>query len=513
MRQKSFFVATALSLFCVCAEGVELSDNLVKSQAIQVIGLQNKVTILQDQTCSTSLIQVTILKDDMILLKKEEEVDSLETIEEFLKICEEELSQTAQDPTSIRIFVAGNFTIDSLVKAADQIFSTVAFDMEKSQEQISLRQKGEDQNAYVTLQFIPENGLIETYYDLKKFWMTKQIETILRNGLPTSSPFYTSLTSSLTENKFSFACSITATCPQHYALETLEQLVLHQEEIKRTPFTQAQFDSSKKQILAHIEKCKGLVKKANSYEILSMRMDLLQAGNASVSLQDFLVASVELLNEISIEKLNSYMATLFHDDMRSVLVNAPIFSSLVVGNIAKTIEVAKNPALRVDKSISSLNNTISESIEVSYSDPFTRNLHLKETDKKAITNLVEAVAYTSILKLPFQQKELSAKGDKIDHVHPLRFLGYVFNDKELIKAMHSIKGDIFRWKGFVYGTASGRPGFADRFKEDRFSDAFEYISYFCKHLGLTPSQEERVRKYAERKEWDSIISYLIDQKK
>jgi hypothetical protein len=98
-------------------------------------------------------------------------------------------------------------------------------------------------------------------------------------------------------------------------------------------------------------------------------------------------------------------------------------------------------------------------------------------------------------------------------VHPLRFLGHVFTDKDLIKAMHSIKGDHFRWNGFVHGTGSGKPGFVDRFKEDRFSDAHEYLSYFCSHIDLNPTQEERVRKYAERKEWDSMISYLIDQKK
>ena len=514
MQQKSLLVATALSLFCVCAESVELSDNLLKSQVIQVIGLQKPITILQDQTCSTSLVQIAILKNDIVLLKKEEVVDSLESIEKFLLTCEEDLSQTAQDPTSIRIFVAGNFTIDSLENVADQIFSTVTFDEEKPQEKISLHLSGEDQNAYVTLRFTPENSSLETYYDLKKFWMTKQIETIFWNGLTTSSPFYTALSSSLTENKLSFACSVTATCPQHYALETLEQLLLHQEEIKRAPFTQEQFESSKKQILSHIEKCKDLVEKANSREVLSMRMDFLQAGNVSISLQDFLATSTELLGEISIEKLNSYANTLFQDDTRSVHVNAPVFSSLAMGNIVKTIEVAKNPTLRVDKSISNLYNTAtSESIEVSYSDPFTRNLHLKDSDKKGIVSLIEAVAYTSLLKLPFQQKELSAKGDKIDHVHPLRFLGYVFNDKDLIKAMHAIKGDTFRWKGFVHGTGSGRPGFADRFKEDRFSDTRDYLSYFCSHIDLNPTQEERVRKYAERREWDSMISYLIDQKK
>lgn len=510
MRCSRFFVATLLSLSFATLEGIELSDALAKSAKVQVKTLQNPITIVSSEARSEALIKVIVLKDGMTLLDKKALADSIKDIEVFLNSCSDELLNTAQDPSSIKILLAGNFSMSEIEELVANAFSDVSYVTDQPlHSPVSLLQQGEDSNAYVTIQFIPEETSLETNFDLKQFWITKCIETILKEKLTSSSQYYTSLSHSFQNRKFDFACSITATCPQQYALETVEELLAQEEELKK-PISESEFLSSKTKIIAELERIRKDVENSDSSTILSLRKDLLQAGSPNLSLRKFLLSSLALLKEIKLDKVNSMASNLLQDNRRGVVVHVPVFSTLAHNNLIAVIE---NPGYRVDKSKSNLTKPTLESIEVIQSDPFLKHLTLTDSDRHTIASIIETVAYTNPLLLLPKQGEMKRKGDKINIVHPLRFLGVVFTDHELVKALKKIKENGFKWDGFLTGKLSGRDGIAQRLDEEYNSNNFmEYVPGFCRHLGLNAEQEEHVRKYCNKKDWGGLILYLMSIK-
>ncbi len=510
MRCSRFIVATLLSLSFASLQGVELSDALIKSTKVQKRTLQSPITIVYSETNSEALVQVIVLKDKIPFISKQAPADSIENIDRFLRNCSEELLETAQDPSSIKILLTGNFNMSEIERLVANAFSDVSYATDQpTSSPVSLLQHGEDTNAYVTIQFVPEETSLETNFDLKQFWITKCIETIIKQKFPSSSQYYASLSHSFQNKKFDFTCSITATCPQQYALETVEELLAQEEDLKK-PILESEFLSCKTKIITELERIKKDVESSNSLTILSLRNDLLQAGSPDLSLRKFLLSSLALLKEISLDKVNSMASNLLQDNRRSVIVHVPIFSTLAHDNLIAIIE---NPGYRVDKSKSNLAKPTFESIEVTQSDPFVKNLTLKDSDRHTIASIIETVAYTNPLLLLPKQGEMKKKGDKINAVHPLRFLGVVFTDHELIKALKKIKENGFKWDGFLTGKLSGRDGIAQRLDEEYNSNNFmEYVPGFCRHLGLNTEQEDHVKKHCNKKDWGGLILYLMSVK-
>ena len=102
-----------------------------------------------------------------------------------------------------------------------------------------------------------------------------------------------------------------------------------------------------------------------------------------------------------------------------------------------------------------------------------------ENEMKDIHFILSSLANKTLPKLLKLKPTLERAGDRIDHLHPLRFLEYVFTDEELKVAVRNIKDRSFVWGDFFGGLKSSLQEETDR---NNLSD--EMIGEFCLNVNI-----------------------------
>ncbi|NNM42773.1 MAG: hypothetical protein HKM07_00320 [Chlamydiae bacterium] len=140
------------------------------------------------------------------------------------------------------------------------------------------------------------------------------------------------------------------------------------------------------------------------------------------------------------------------------------------------------------------------------------NLTLTELDQTTIRTLITLTAETGLMDLAKKRDEMLGLGKSVMHVHPLRFLDFVFSDMQLSQAMKKIEDSTLRWRGFIDGTGSGGPGFSQRLKDVHSINNFlNHVEGFCKRQGLT-EQAGKIRGMARTGDWVDLVKFLIKAK-
>ncbi len=137
---------------------------------------------------------------------------------------------------------------------------------------------------------------------------------------------------------------------------------------------------------------------------------------------------------------------------------------------------------------------VSESVESFFKTP------LEDWEQKAIRRIVSTMAEKNLLQLGLEKKTLKKKGKKINHVHPLRFVGYIFADPYLKQCMQQIKKSSFKWNGFVRG-------FSGRMMEEAVRDNLRpHLPEFSHHLTVN---QENLQIYIDNKDWEGLLKFLL----
>ena len=124
-----------------------------------------------------------------------------------------------------------------------------------------------------------------------------------------------------------------------------------------------------------------------------------------------------------------------------------------------------------------------------------------ERDKEAISTIIRTMAENGKFWLLKHKSELTALGDSVRHVHPLKFMEVIFADEYLKSCMIEIFDDYFKRNGFLDGigetlTAKSRMGDLDR-----------YINDFAKAVHASP---DSIRPFFEAMDWEGLMRYLMD---
>lgn len=129
------------------------------------------------------------------------------------------------------------------------------------------------------------------------------------------------------------------------------------------------------------------------------------------------------------------------------------------------------------------------------------HLPLLEQDKKNIKIIIKTMAEKGLVKLLFDRRYLERKGDQVNYVHPLRFIGYIFSNQELKSCMRKIKESRFKWNEFI-------SGFSRRMEEEYAVDNLQYyIPEFIEQVH--PKHPERIKIFIEEKAWEGLIANLL----
>jgi hypothetical protein len=129
-------------------------------------------------------------------------------------------------------------------------------------------------------------------------------------------------------------------------------------------------------------------------------------------------------------------------------------------------------------------------------------LPLLEEDKKNIQIIIKTMAEKGLIKLLLDRRYLEKKGDLVNYVHPLRFIGYIFSDEKLKDCMRQIRTSKFKWNEFI-------KGFSRRMDEEYSMDNLKhYIPEFVEQVH--PQHPERIERFIKKKSWESLVADLLN---
>ncbi len=105
---------------------------------------------------------------------------------------------------------------------------------------------------------------------------------------------------------------------------------------------------------------------------------------------------------------------------------------------------------------------------------------------------------------------MAALGNKVQHVHPFKFLEIVLNTPHLKQSMLIVEDGFLnlKWRGFFDGTSQS-PGFSAKCEREYARDNLApYIVGFCQTVKANP---EQVRFFVEKKEWENLVRFLVKE--
>lgn len=125
-----------------------------------------------------------------------------------------------------------------------------------------------------------------------------------------------------------------------------------------------------------------------------------------------------------------------------------------------------------------------------------------EADKKEIRYIMKILATKSLASLWGYKSDLEKAGDKIDQVHPLRFLECIFTDEELKAYIHGIKKrGSWIWTEFFKGI---KGSLHDEVNLDNLKD--EYIIDFSHRVNIDVND---IYSFIQARMWDDFVKILI----
>ena len=163
----------------------------------------------------------------------------------------------------------------------------------------------------------------------------------------------------------------------------------------------------------------------------------------------------------------------------------------------------KEPDLTVSVFGSQVNEwaPITSNIFLSY-----QQLTVSKDQILVISKMIQTIGDTYLVSLYFKQAELIEMGEKIENVHPLKFLETILNNPVIKKSMLDIKSSNLKWNGFLKGDKDS-PGFIDKCQqEDNLGNFAPYIKDFCRAVNV---DSQNVLSLFEAREWEKLISFLV----
>lgn len=126
---------------------------------------------------------------------------------------------------------------------------------------------------------------------------------------------------------------------------------------------------------------------------------------------------------------------------------------------------------------------------------------LTENERKDIHYIVTILANKPLAKIPLYKKSLDHAGERVDHVHPFRFLEAIFTDEELKVGVRIIKKRGWIWKEFLGGC---KKGFGEEYPKGNVKE--EYMIDFASIVKIDPAI---IAPAIENKRWEELVNLLI----
>lgn len=133
--------------------------------------------------------------------------------------------------------------------------------------------------------------------------------------------------------------------------------------------------------------------------------------------------------------------------------------------------------------------------------PRDYGLDLSPEEKGDIRFIVTTLANKNLISIAIVKSDLESAGNRIDHVHPLRFLMTIFSDEEMKVGVRNIRGKGWIWNHFIGGVKESLTAEAgiQNLKESDIRH-FAHVVNINPNLIIAPIVQNR---------WDDFVDALI----
>ncbi len=437
-------------------------------------------------------------------------------------------------------FSSIKLTSDPCVSSGD---SRIQIDEDSQLRQVALhvdfRQPLQAPQTYEDLSVLWKQLLLRDLYEYRMESATRLLDETwihphLRFLYPVSG--YAMATEELSENALSF-------------------LLWQIELIRLNGFEEDEFYAIKNRLLSQIYYLESQAAFPDCSLLASFYIDQFTLGGICYSFEDFLNASEKYISEISFAELPQYIAEALAEEncnIRVVYPSSPTVPLLTQDKIQEILErVAELATLYQQYAdaedllmlLSQESNTAphllgkpsqaqeerhvkrtdERSATISYvsdtsSDlpirlanaggptPATTalsvfyQLPLSDKESRIITQIIRTMADKNVFELLFEKKDLERKGKRINHVHPLRFMGHILADSKLRRCLKEIRGSSFKWDHLI-------DGFAKKMRDEAAKD--NLASYLPGFAELLSADLSAIQSYIYRKDYEGLVKYLM----
>jgi hypothetical protein len=117
-----------------------------------------------------------------------------------------------------------------------------------------------------------------------------------------------------------------------------------------------------------------------------------------------------------------------------------------------------------------------------------------------IQELISTMAETNLVALYFKENHMKALGDRVNEVHPLKFLAVIFSNSYLKSCMNVIWDSTIKRNEFVNGLAGSLN------REMEKGRLYVHLEAFAADVNLP---HETVRPFFDAQDWGNLVLFLI----
>ncbi len=421
----------------------------------------------------------------------------------FISDCRESIRDA--ELCKIAIVAVGDFEKESLrefLKETCEIFSRPT--RAQPGKMITLNPSPQSDMVYLTLSYPTSFQELKTDQDLKKLWVLYLLQSVVEERFrktmkeidgqwiqPAQAKYLLPYTQTIARGK-----QMLGKEPNSMLIAFL--IAMH--EFKGNGFTEQELMDAKAKLQKNLLTFYQKYSTNNTLAEYIASHAAFGAGCPDYTL--FMRLSFSLISEIGRQDIAELMGGYFRDSTRRVDMKAPPQAEITEAAIKETLNAMRTDALVLDLDGNTPDNSSISTEELASYD----KLPVTDAEVQIIYQIIDTVGTTNALFLAPKYFELKELGNKVQHVHPLKFLGVVLTNPHLKQCLINMEESNLKWKGFLSGSGK-TPGFIAKCEREYARNNFApYIVGFCQTVKAHPDQ---VRMLIEKKEWEKLARMLV----
>lgn len=123
-----------------------------------------------------------------------------------------------------------------------------------------------------------------------------------------------------------------------------------------------------------------------------------------------------------------------------------------------------------------------------------------ESEKEGIRYVVRCLAKYNWTQLAKEQSSLKKTGDKIHHVHPLRFLQVIFTEEEMKAGIYVVRNKSLVWGDYYNGMRKSLDEESDN------NNLLQFVPDFANNIGVNV---HTIMPLIQNRQWTALVDTLI----